>query len=55
MKNLINVTIFQFDKNNNFTKRIQAESADISSLKWKLTNVKIIDERWKILSSEIYR
>ena len=51
--NLMNVTIYEFDKNNNFTKRIQAESADISSLKWKLKNVRIIDDSGKVLSENI--
>ena len=41
---LKNVVIFKFDKNNNFVKRINAKSANISSLKWILKNVKIIDK-----------
>ena len=41
---LINVTIYEFDQNNNFTRRIEAESANISSLKWSLKNTKIIDK-----------
>ena len=40
----------EFDKNDNFIKRIEAESANISSLKWILKNVKIIDKDGKILS-----
>ena len=35
------VTIYEFDKNNDFVRRIEAESANISSLKWSLKNVKI--------------
>ena len=42
-ENLLEVTIYEFDKNNNFKRRIEAESADISSLKWNLKNIKIID------------
>ena len=52
-KNLMNVTIYEFDQNNNFTKRIEASSADISSSKWNLRNVKIIDDSGKILSENI--
>ena len=47
---LINVTIYEFDRNNNFLKRIEAKSASISSLEWKLKEVKIMDEYGKILS-----
>ena len=42
-ENLLEVTIYEFDKNNNFKRRIEAESADISSLKWTLKNIKIIN------------
>jgi lipopolysaccharide export system permease protein len=52
-QNLIAVTIYVFDKNDDFTKRIEAESADISSLNWILKNVKIIDSSGKILSEKI--
>jgi len=41
-ENLLEVTIYEFDKNNNFKRRIEAESADISSLRWTLKNIKII-------------
>ncbi len=34
------LTIYEFDKNNFFTRRIEAESADISSINWSLKNVK---------------
>ena len=37
-----NVTIFEFDENHNFIQRIEAMSANISSLKWSLENVKIM-------------
>ena len=39
---LINVTIYEFDQNYNFKRRIEAETADISSTNWSLNNVKII-------------
>ena len=48
--NLLNVTIYEFDKDNNFIKRIQADSADISSLKWSLSNAKIMDPDGKIIT-----
>ena len=50
---LIDVTIYQFDKNNNFSKRIEAKSADITSLNWTLKEVKIIDNDGKILSDKL--
>jgi len=47
---LINVTIYEFDKKNNFIQRIEAESANISSIKWSLKNVRIINSNGRILS-----
>ena len=41
--NLMQVTIYEFDKDNNFTRRIEADSANISSLKWVLKNIKVIN------------
>ena len=52
-ESLTNVTIYQFDRDNNFIKRIEADSANISSLNWKLKNVTIIDPGGKILSENI--
>ena len=52
-KELINVTIYEFDKNNNFTRRIEAKSANISSTKWYLKNVRIINNDGKILLENI--
>ena len=49
-ENLMNVTIYEFDKNNNFVKRVEAKSANISSTTWSLKSVKIIDDNGKILS-----
>ena len=34
------ITIYEFDESNDFVKRIEAETADISFLKWNLKNVK---------------
>ena len=50
---LISVTIYEFDQNNNFKRRIEAESANISSTKWSLKNVKIISSDKKILSENL--
>tara|TARA_B100001123_G_C15215421_1_gene989028 strand:+ start:48 stop:1139 length:1092 start_codon:yes stop_codon:yes gene_type:complete len=52
-ENLIEVTIYEFDKDNNFTRRIEAESANISTLKWSLKNAKIIALNGTILSENI--
>jgi len=49
--NLIDVTIYQFDSNNDFLQRIEAESADISSFKWILKNAIVISEDGKIVSN----
>ena len=50
---LLEVSIYQFDYNNNFIKRIEAKSADISSLHWKIKDAKIIDKEGKISSENI--
>ena len=50
---LIDLTIYEFDKNNDFSRRIEASSADISSLKWSLKNVKILDAEGKLISKDI--
>ena len=52
-ENLMNVTIYEFDKNNNFIKIIEAKSANISSTTWSLKSVKIIDDNGKILSDNM--
>jgi len=51
-ESLIEVTIYEFDKNNDFVRRIEAESADISTLKWSLKNAKIINSEG-LVSSKI--
>ncbi len=40
--NLIELTIYEFNKDNDFNRRIEASSANISSLKWSLNDVKIV-------------
>ena len=45
--NLLDVSIYEFDNNDNFLKRFEAESADISSRNWILKNVEIIDKDGK--------
>ena len=52
-QNLTEVTIYEFDYSNNFIKRIEAESADISSLNWKLKNAKVIDADGKVVAKNI--
>ena len=52
-QNLIDLTIYEFDYKHNFVKRIDAKSADISSLNWKLKDAKIIDKDGKIVSENI--
>ena len=42
-ENLLNLTIYEFDRENNFVRRIEAKSANISSLKWLLKDVRIIN------------
>ena len=42
-ENLMGVTIYEFDKDNNFTRRIEADSANITSLRWVLKNIKVIN------------
>ena len=42
-ENLIGVTIYEFDKSNNFSRRIEADSANIATLRWVLKNIKVID------------
>ena len=49
-KELMNVTIYEFNNNNDFVKRIEADSANISSVKWSLKNARIINYDGKIIS-----
>ena len=52
-ENLIGVTIYEFDKDNNFTRRIEADSANITSLKWVLKNITIINSDGIMLTEPI--
>ena len=54
-ENLIRVTIYEFDKENNFVKRIEAKSANISSFNWILKDATIIDADGHYLASNISR
>ena len=54
-ENLIRVTIYEFDKESNFVKRIEAKSANISSFNWILKDATIIDADGNYLSSNISR
>ena len=49
-ENLMNLTIYEFDSNNNFIRRIEAESANIISFKWSLKKAKIMDHDGQFIS-----
>ena len=54
---LLNLTIYEFDFDNNFVQRVDAESADISSLEWTIKNAKIINSEGKLIiknTDEVY-
>ena len=50
-QSLIDLTIYEFDSDNNFKRRIQADSANIKSLTWVLKNVSIIGADGNIIFS----
>ena len=52
-ENLMEVTIYEFDKDNNFTRRIEADSANITSLKWVLKNITVINSDGTMLTEPI--
>tara|TARA_Y100000590_G_C15633290_1_gene982009 strand:- start:365 stop:1456 length:1092 start_codon:yes stop_codon:yes gene_type:complete len=52
-ESLMQVTIYEFDKNYNFNRRIEAKSANISSLKWSLKDVKIFSADGTVLSDNV--
>jgi lipopolysaccharide export system permease protein len=52
-ENLMDLTIYEFDKDNNFVKRIEADSANIISRNWLLKNVKIRDQDGNLLSDNL--
>ena len=52
-ESLMDITIYEFDRKNNFIKRIQANSANIRTTSWLLENVSITDvDGNKILTNE---
>ena len=50
---LTDLTIYEFDHENNFIKRMESSSADISTKKWKLKNTFIINSNGKIIEENI--
>ena len=50
---LINLTIYEFDKDNNFVKRIEADNANILSRNWLLKNVTVRDQDGNLLSGNL--
>jgi len=50
---LMNLTIYEFDSEQNFIRRIEAKSANINSFTWELKEVQIIDSNGNILSNNI--
>ncbi len=52
-QNLLDLTIYEFDENNNFIQRVDAESADITSLEWKLKKAQVINADGKLILDNI--
>tara|TARA_B100001123_G_C15331486_1_gene1031335 strand:- start:3490 stop:4581 length:1092 start_codon:yes stop_codon:yes gene_type:complete len=52
-RKLMNITIYEFDIENNFIKRIEADHAVIATTNWKLKNARIIDSDGNIISKNI--
>jgi lipopolysaccharide export system permease protein len=50
---LIDVSIYLFNKNNNFIKRIESQSANIISTNWILKKSNVVDKNGKILEKNI--
>jgi len=48
---LMDISIYQFDNDYNFIKRIEAKKANISTSTWKLNNVNITDKDGNVLSN----
>ena len=51
--NLLSLSIYEFDKDNNFIKRVESDYAEISTQNWKLKNVNIFDENGRFLSQNL--
>ena len=52
-KNLVNLTIYQFDLDYNFLQRIESEYANIESQKWSLKNASILDQDGNFVSQNL--
>ena len=52
-ENLMNLTIYEFDQDYNFSKRIEADYANIVSQNWLLKNVNILDQDGNLLSENL--
>ena len=50
---LLNLSIYQFDNNNNFMGRIEAKSANINSFNWLINDAIIIDKDGVVVSKNI--
>jgi len=50
---LMNVSIYEFDQNYDFIRRVEAKSADISTLNWLLEDVVTMGRDGKIISKNI--
>ena len=50
---LMNLTIYEFDKDNNFMRRVEANSANISSFEWTLNDARILDAEGKSVEENI--
>ena len=50
---LMDISLYEFNNNNDFLKRFEAEYANISSSIWEMKNVKVIDNNGTVLSENI--
>ena len=50
---LVNLTIYEFDSGEDFVRRIEAKSANISLTKWSLKNTRIINNAGKTISENL--
>ena len=50
---LFDLSIYEYDANNNFLRRVEAKSANISSLEWDLEDIILIDKNGTILLQNI--
>jgi len=50
---LLNVSIYEFDNDGNFFRRIEAESANIETKNWSLKNVTVMDSEGKFISENL--